>query len=410
MKKLRWSDLSLVSKIVIEVGVLAALMFTINMLFYVRINNSMQEMDDVYASNAQITELGQVFEDVQDSMYQYLKVKSSQALMDYYQNEAKYRQELEKLNDQNIEDSVKLLEKKIRKMSESYLSCTAGTVAAKRGRNVEKYKLKYDESLELYSYIQSSMDELNKQLFKENSQTYGALRAVMKYLEISNTVIMLLGVVCGMILLIMATRGMFRPLTNMAETAQLVGQGNFNVKMPPTDAKDELGVVTRAFNTMEEELEAVDNYIYILNVRFAGDIHFSKKVECDVENVRVPSMILQPVVENAVNHGIRNIDWEGHIELSVERWKDHIEISVRDNGQGMTKEQIEKVLSKKIHNSSSEGDSTGIGMNNVISRLELYYEQDGLMEIYSEGEGMGTEVVINIPVERSENNVQNPAC
>ena len=72
MKKLRWSDLSLVSKIVIEVGVLAALMFTINMLFYVRINNSMQEMDDVYASNAQITELGQVFEDVQDSMYQYL--------------------------------------------------------------------------------------------------------------------------------------------------------------------------------------------------------------------------------------------------------------------------------------------------------------------------------------------------
>ena len=162
--------------------------------------------------------------------------------------------------------------------------------------------------------------------------------------------------------------------------------------------------------TLEEELEAVDNYIYILNVRFAGDIHFSKKVECDVENVRVPSMILQPVVENAVNHGIRNIDWEGHIELSVERWKDHIEISVRDNGQGMTKEQIEKVLSKKIHNSSSEGDSTGIGMNNVISRLELYYEQDGLMEIYSEGEGMGTEVVINIPVERSENNVQNPAC
>ena len=57
MKKLRWSDLSLVSKIVIEVGVLAALMFTINMLFYVRINNSMQEMDDVYASNARSRKL-----------------------------------------------------------------------------------------------------------------------------------------------------------------------------------------------------------------------------------------------------------------------------------------------------------------------------------------------------------------
>ena len=450
MKKIRWSDFSLVSKIMIEVGVLAVLLFSINMLFYARINNSMQEMDDVYASNAQITELGQVFDDVQDSMYQYLKVKNSQALMDYYQNEAKYRQELEKLNERNIDDSVKLLEKKIRKMSESYLSCTAGTVAAKRGRNVEKYKQEYD----------------------------------------------------GMFLLIMATREMFLPLTNMAETAQLVGQGNFNVKMPPADSRDELGTVTRAFNTMvdnlglyiartkasmekeqqmierellmethlkeaqlkylqsqinphflfnslnagvqlammedaektsifvekmadffrynvkkgeedatlEEELEAVDNYIYILNVRFAGDIHFSKKVECDVENVRVPSMILQPVVENAVNHGIRNIDWEGHIDLSVERWNDHIEISVRDNGLGMTGEQIQRVLSKKVHSSSGEGDSTGIGMNNVISRLELYYERDGLMEIYSEGEGMGTEVVINIPLERSEKNVQNPDC
>ena len=106
MKKIRWSDFSLVSKIMIEVGVLAVLLFSINMLFYARINNSMQEMDDVYASNAQITELGQVFDDVQDSMYQYLKVKNSQALMDYYQNEAKYRQELEELNEQNIDDSV----------------------------------------------------------------------------------------------------------------------------------------------------------------------------------------------------------------------------------------------------------------------------------------------------------------
>ena len=94
----------------------------------------------------------------------------------------------------------------------------------------------------------------------------------------------------------------------------------------------------------------------------------------------------------------------------MERWNAHIEISVRDNGLGMTGEQIQRVLSKKVHSSSGEGDSTGIGMNNVISRLELYYERDGLMEIYSEGEGMGTEVVINIPLERSEKNVQNPDC
>ena len=484
MKQLRWKDFSLVSKIVIEVGMIAVLLFAMNMLFYVRINNSMQKMDNVYASNAELTELSQVFEKVQDNMYKYLKVKNSQTLLDYYQNEAKYRNELEKLNEDNINDPVKLLERNIRKMSETYLDCTAETVAAKRGRNVEQYKRKYDDATKLYRYIQSSIDELNNLMFQENSSTYAVLRAVMRYLEISNSVIMIIIVAGGMLLLIQAT------LSNMAETAQLVGQGNFHVKMHDTDAQDELGTVTRAFNTMVEnldlymartkasmekeqqmmerellmenhlkeaqlkylqsqinphflfnslnagaqlammedaeqtgifvekmadffrynvkkgqedatlgeELEAVDNYIYILNVRFAGDIHFSKEVDESLENVRMPSMILQPVVENAVNHGIRDIEWEGKIHLTVTGDADYIRISVKDNGKGMTQEQIEGVLSGNRERRNEEGDSTGIGMNNVISRLELYYEESGLMEINSEGEGKGTEAVIYIPV------------
>lgn len=493
MKQLRWKDFSLVSKIVIEVGMIAVLLFAMNMLFYVRINNSMQKMDNVYASNAELTELSQVFEKVQDNMYKYLKVKNSQTLLDYYQNEAKYRNELEKLNEDNINDPVKLLERNIRKMSETYLDCTAETVAAKRGRNVEQYKRKYDDATKLYRYIQSSIDELNNLMFQENSSTYAVLRAVMRYLEISNSVIMIIIVAGGMLLLIQAIRNMFVPLSNMAETAQLVGQGNFHVKMHDTDAQDELGTVTRAFNTMVEnldlymartkagmekeqqmmerellmenhlkeaqlkylqsqinphflfnslnagaqlammedaeqtgifvekmadffrynvkkgqedatlgeELEAVDNYIYILNVRFAGDIHFSKDVDESLENVRMPSMILQPIVENAVNHGIRDIEWEGKIHLTVTGDADYIRISVKDNGKGMTQEQIEGVLSGNREHRNEEGDSTGIGMNNVINRLELYYEESGLMEINSEGEGKGTETVIYIPVQEN---------
>lgn len=499
MKKFRWRDLSLVSKILTEVGLIAGLLFALNLMFYVRINDSMQKMDNVYASNAQITQLAQVFENVQDSVYQYLKVKSSQALMDYYQNEAKYRAKLEKLNDKNVNNSIKLLEKNIREMSETYLDYTAETVAAKRGRNVEKYKRKYDETTQLYGYIQSSMDELNSQLFKENSSTYSTLRALMRYLETVNTVTMIVIVAGGVLLLLLATREMFKPLSSMAETAQLVGEGNFNVKMADTDSKDELGMVTRAFNTMVEnlgiymaktkagmekeqqmkerellmenhlkeaqlkylqsqinphflfnslnagaqlavmedaektgiflekmadffrynvkkgqedatlgeELDSVDNYIYILNVRFAGDIHFSKEVDQSVENVRVPSMILQPIVENAVNHGIRDIDWEGKIHLTVERKEDYIRISVRDNGVGMPEEKISQLLSGGLNKTAEDGDSTGIGMNNVISRLELYYEQQDLVEIYSEGEGKGTEVIVRIPLERGERNVQD---
>lgn len=494
MRKIQWKNLSLASKMLLEVGLIAALLLIMNVGFYFQINSSIQKLDNVYASNVDMTLLSDSFEAVQNNVYNYLKVKSSDAILAYYQSEARYREQLNKLNNRNIDNSVKILEKNIREMSQTYLKTTAETVSAKRGRNVERYKSKYEETTQLYDYIQSAMNELNNQLFKNNSQSYESLRQVLKYLELTNTVIMLVIVLGGMAFLILITRGMVKPLTNMAETAELVGQGNFNVKMPNTDAEDEVGVVTRAFNTMvesldeyvtktkesmekeqqmterqllmenhlkeaqlkylrsqinphflfnslnagaqlammedaektgifvekmadffrynvkkgeedaslREELEAVDNYIYILNVRFAGDIHFTSQVDESVDNVRIPSMILQPVVENAVSHGIRDIDWEGKIHLTVKKEDGFIRISIRDNGKGMTKEQIENVLAGKAGEQTEEGDSTGIGMNNVISRLELYYEQKNLLQISSEGPGLGTEVTITIPEDRRE--------
>ena len=499
MKKIRWKNLSLASKMLLEVGIIAALLFCMNVGFYFQINQSMQKLDNVYASNVDMTLLADSFEAVQDNVYEYLKVKSSDSLMDYYQSEAKYREQLSKLNEKNIGNSVKILEKSIRKMSETYLTYTAETVSAKRGRNVEKYKAKYEETRQLYGYIQSAMDDLNNQLFKNNSQSYASLRQVLRYLEVTNSALMLGIVMGGLVVMIFITKGMVTPLKDMAETAELVGKGNFNVKMPSTDAEDELGVVTRAFNTMveslgeyvdrtkksmekeqqmierellmenhlkeaqlkylrsqinphflfnslnagaqlammedaektgifvekmadffrynvkkgeedatlEEELEAVDNYIYILNVRFAGDIHFTKEVDNTVIHRRIPSMILQPVVENAVNHGIRDIEWEGKIHLSVSRKEDSVNISIRDNGEGMTEGQIESVLSGRARQETEQGDSTGIGMNNVISRLELYYERKNLLRIYSDGPGKGTEVVITIPADRREDYVSD---
>ena len=111
MKQIRWSNFSLASKIVIEVSVIAGILFAMNVGFYMRINRSMQMVDKVYMTNADITQLAQAFEEVQDNVYRYLKVKSSQALNDYYQSEGNYRELLGKLNGDNISDSGKILEK-----------------------------------------------------------------------------------------------------------------------------------------------------------------------------------------------------------------------------------------------------------------------------------------------------------
>lgn len=149
--------------------------------------------------------------------------------------------------------------------------------------------------------------------------------------------------------------------------------------------------------TLGEEVRLVDNYVYILNVRFAGEIHFEKDVDQSLGNVAVPGMILQPLVENAVNYGIRNIEWEGRIELTICRRDDHISISVWDNGAGMTRERIDQVLTGSIDEEAATDHSNGVGMRNVIERLNLFFHDQAKMEIFSEGLDKGTEVVITIP-------------
>lgn len=490
----RWQDIPLARKVLLAVGSISVLMLLVNGILYFQVDRTFQKMDTVYSSNVDLTELSGSLDSVQEDLYSYLSVKSSDSLESYYRSEQIYRNLLDKLNIEISSNQTKLLERSIRKMSDTYLKLTEEAVAAKRGRNVEKYKNIYDDTQELYGYINNYIDELNSQQFENNSASYQTLREALRYLEISSLVIMAVMMGISIAILFLITKEMIVPLTNLAETANLVGQGNFSVKMPGTDSRDEVGIVTRAFNTMVESLEeyiirtkesmekeqqmmerellmenhlkeaqlrflqsqinphflfnslnagaqlammedaektcvfvekmadffrynvkkgmgdaslaeevaAVENYIYILNVRFAGDIHFSKYVDERIVGCRVPSLILQPIVENAVNHGIRNIDWEGRIRLEIRGEKEQIVIRVQDNGKGMSRQRIQEVLSGHAGMGEEQFDSTGIGMYNVISRLELFYNQKNLMEIFSDGENKGTEVVITIPKTNEE--------
>ncbi len=154
--------------------------------------------------------------------------------------------------------------------------------------------------------------------------------------------------------------------------------------------------------SLREEIALVDTYIYILNVRFSGDIHFRKEVDESLLGVQVPSMILQPIVENSVNYGIRNIDWEGEVLLSVYRMNDAVCISVRDNGIGISEDKIEKILNSRLRPADLSADSNGIGLDNVIGRLRLFLNDTDVISILSEGENKGTEVLIYIPVKEGE--------
>ncbi len=151
--------------------------------------------------------------------------------------------------------------------------------------------------------------------------------------------------------------------------------------------------------TIREEVTLVDNYIQILNVRFSGDIGYEKQVDERLLDLEMPSMILQPIVENAVNHGIREMAGEGRIALKVYRQDSNVCISIADNGKGISQEIIDQLLKGEFSHIEESYDNNGIGMDNVISRLRLFAGYEDVISIISGGEGKGCEVIIRFPFE-----------
>lgn len=162
-KRRRWRDIPLATKMILAVGSIMVMMLVINMILYEQVNKTIRRMDTVYSSNVDLTDLSASLENVQQALYSYLSVKTSDSLENYYRCEQDYRYLLENLSSQISSNPTKLLERNIRQMSETYLSLTGEGVAAKRGRNVEKYKEIYDQSQELYGYINSYIYQLNSQ-------------------------------------------------------------------------------------------------------------------------------------------------------------------------------------------------------------------------------------------------------
>ena len=158
---------------------------------------------------------------------------------------------------------------------------------------------------------------------------------------------------------------------------------------------------------LKDEIELVESYLYIMNVRFGGEINFEKKISCDTEDVSVPGMILQPLVENSLQYGIRDIPWEGKIKLTVDQNapRGGYRVCVIDNGRGIPAERIEEIMSGKLTATETDEMSNGVGIGNVKERLELYYKGKDILEIASLGENQGTCVTIFIP-EKEETSVK----
>ncbi|MGB8453536.1 MAG: sensor histidine kinase [Anaerocolumna sp.] len=149
--------------------------------------------------------------------------------------------------------------------------------------------------------------------------------------------------------------------------------------------------------TIEDELEHVSLYIQLQNMRYDNKIHFTVDIPDNMLEYTIPKIIFQPVVENAIQHGIFcKESKEGNIVITGWTEDDTLVFIISDDGVGIPKEKIDQLMSGKIQSSTG----SGVGILNTHNRLQLYYDtQFGLR--YRSREGEYTEVEIRIPALKS---------
>lgn len=151
--------------------------------------------------------------------------------------------------------------------------------------------------------------------------------------------------------------------------------------------------------TLKQELSYVHRYLAIQKIRMGEKLQFDIKVDPALENLRMPFMILQPIVSNSIDHGIYDKD-QGHIRIWSEEGEKAVYLMVEDDGVGMDKEQIHEILNGSYVATSEQRLSNGIGLINADKRL--LHQFGGLYRLRIDSEpGHGTRVTITIPKVKS---------
>lgn len=173
---------------------------------------------------------------------------------------------------------------------------------------------------------------------------------------------------------------------------------------------DQVIAITRAFSSffrislnkgkdflsVSEEFEHVKSYLTIQKIRYSDILDYEIEYQPEMADCQILKLLLQPLVENALYHGIKNKRGRGLISVKGWRENNRLFFSVEDNGIGMTEEKLSSIM-EQIHGSAELEDLNNIyGLYNVNKRLELYYDTSTKLEITSRYK-KGTIVYFSIP-------------
>ncbi|MGO4938221.1 cache domain-containing sensor histidine kinase [Fundicoccus sp. Sow4_H7] len=149
--------------------------------------------------------------------------------------------------------------------------------------------------------------------------------------------------------------------------------------------------------SLERELEHVEHYFVIQSLRYKSQFSYQINIPADLKEAKVIKLVVQPLVENAIYHGVSRTVDHGEINVTVVRDGGQILVTVADNGLGIDEEKLASIR----QHLNSPNAKMGVGLINVHQRLQIYYGKEYGVKIESELD-YGTEVTINFPLEGNE--------
>lgn len=169
-------------------------------------------------------------------------------------------------------------------------------------------------------------------------------------------------------------------VSHMSQSLALIFRYSLNMKNP--------------FSTVEHEIAHLKNYTYVMDMRMHDNIQYTFDVDETTLKSKLPRLSLQPIVENAINHGLRNKRGKKKIGIQIKRKQMDLVICIEDNGIGMDTSAINESLSKNELDFVEKGNS--IGLHNINARLKMLYGNTYGMYLESTL-GEGTKVFMILP-------------
>ncbi|MFS0863950.1 LytS/YhcK type 5TM receptor domain-containing protein [Fredinandcohnia sp. 179-A 10B2 NHS] len=156
--------------------------------------------------------------------------------------------------------------------------------------------------------------------------------------------------------------------------------------------RQNLSGTTKNVASLEQELQHVKAYLEIEETRFEDKLKITYEIENDVLKQQIPPLTLQPIVENAIKHGMKDRVGDFWVTISISRQENNIFVKVKDNGNGMTTQRIQQICVAPIESELG----SGVALYNVNRRLTILYGEESALRIKSEV-NKGTEIAFMIP-------------